>query len=130
MELLLCLLLLATPAPLPVTTVSVVDSGVAEPLTLARGEGSPACFVAEWTHTMPTPGWTFELDRLNIDGDRIGVELTAIRPEGMVAQVEAPGRATIELGVLPRGRYFLEIRLRRGKEQPHRPAFAAVLDAH
>jgi hypothetical protein len=130
MELLICLMLLATPAALPVTEVSIVDSAVAEPLTVTRTEASPERFVAVWTHTMPTPGWTFELDRLSIDGDRIGIDLTAIRPEGMVAQVEAPGRTTIELGALPRGRYFLEIRLRRGALQDYRPAFAALLDAH
>jgi len=130
MELLLCLVLLATPAALPVTALTIVDSEVAEPLKLTRIEGSPVRFAAEWTHTMPTPGWTFELDDTSVEDDRLRIDLTAIRPTGMVAQVEAPARVTIELGSLPRGRYFLEIRVRRGATQVHRPVFAAVLDAH
>lgn len=125
--LLLTWMLLAT--SLPVTELSVLAPGVAEPLKIELVEGEPARFVAKWTHTMPTPGWTFDLDGLDIDGDRIVIELTANRPGGMVAQVEAPATAAIPLGALERGRYFLEIELRLDKLRDHRPAFAAVVEA-
>ena len=125
--LLLASMLLAT--SLPVTELSEVAPGVAEPLRLERVEGEPARFVAEWTHTMPTPGWTFVLDAMEIDGNRIVVRLTGIRAEGMLPQVEAPATAAIPLGALERGRYFLEIELRLDKLRDHRPAFAAVVEA-
>ena len=76
---------------------------------------------------MPTPGWTFEIDSVEIAGDRIVAKITEVRPDGMVAQMIAPGTARIPLGSLDRGSYVLEIRSRRDRRRDHRPAFAAVV---
>ena len=83
-----------------------------------------------WTQQMPTPGYTFKLDTLTVEGDRIVAELTEIQPTGLVVQVQVPGTAEIPLGALPPGRYFLEIRSRRDPNGKHRPAFAAVVNAY
>ena len=129
MMLLICLMLFAAGGN-AATTATLVKATVDEPIKLIRVDDNPVRFVAEWTQQMPTPGYTFELDTLNIDGDRIVAELTEIRPTGLVVQVQVPGTAEIPLGVLPPGRYFLEIRSRRDPNGKHRPAFAAVVNAY
>ena len=107
--------------------VTVVRSEAADPFKLVKLEGAPPTFVVEFTQQMPTPGWTFKVDSVETDGDRIVAKMTEIRPQGMVVQMIAPGTAKIPLGSLTRGRYVLEIRSRRNAQREHRPTFAAVL---
>jgi hypothetical protein len=109
------------------TQVAVVRSEAADPLKLVTTEGSPSTFTIEFTQQMPTPGWTFQIDSVDTQGDRIVAKMTEIRPTGMVVQMIAPGTAKIPLGSLERGRYVLEIRSRRDPSREHRPTFAGVL---
>jgi len=110
-------------------SLTVVRSEAAEPFKLVQLEGTPPEFAAEWTQQMPTPGWTYEIDAVDIAEDRIVVKLTEVRPEGLVVQMIAPGTAKIPLGSLQQGRYVLEIRSRRNSQKEHRPAFATVIVA-
>ena len=119
---------------------SLISAASAKQVTLLRSEIDPAIevhategdaskFVLHYTRQMPTPGWRFQLDDLRFEEDRIVIELTDMRPEGMVAQVISKGTAKVPLGTLERGRYVVEIRTRRGAEAPYGPAFAGVLIA-
>jgi hypothetical protein len=110
-------------------TLTVVRPETADTFKLVQLEGTLTEFVAEWTRQMPTPGWTFEIDAVDVVEDRIVVKLTEVRPEGMVVQMLAPGTAKIPLGSLPPGRYVLEIRSRRSPQTDHRPAYATVIVA-
>jgi hypothetical protein len=107
--------------------VSVVRSEAADPFKVVKRDGSPPTFTAEFTQQMPTPGWTFEVESIETEGDRIVAKVTEIRPQGIVAQMIVPGTMTISLGSLKRGRYVLEIRSRRDRMVDHQPTFAAVL---
>ena len=109
------------------SSVSVVRSEAADPFKVVKRDGSPPTFTAEFTQQMPTPGWTFEVESIETEGDRIVAKVTEIRPQGMVVQMIAPGTMTISLGSLKRGRYVLEIRSRRDRMVDHQPTFAAVL---
>ena len=109
------------------TSVTVVGSEAADPFKLVKLDGSRPTFVAEFTQQMPTPGWTFRIDSVETEGDRIVARITEIRPQGMVVQMIAPGTVKIPLGSFERGRYVLEIRSRRNPEAEHRPTFATVL---
>ena len=91
--------------------------------------GEPFEFSLKFTRQMPTPGWTFVVDSLRIEQQRIAIELTDQRPSGMVAQVISKGTATIPLGKLETGRYVVEIRTRRGTAGAYRLSFAAVIVA-
>jgi len=107
--------------------VTVVRSEAADPFKLVKRDGAPPTFTAEFTQQMPTPGWTFRIDSIETEGERIVAKVTEIRPQGMVVQMIAPGTMTISLGSLKRGRYVLEIRTRRDPTVKHQPTFAAVL---
>jgi len=115
------------PTPPAANSVTVVRSEAADPFKLVKLDGSPPTFTAEFTQQMPTPGWTFKIDSVDTDGDRIVARITEIRPRGMVVQMIAPGTAKIPLGSLRRGHYVLEIRSRRDARREHRPSFATVL---
>jgi hypothetical protein len=114
-------------APTNATEVTAVRSEAAEPLKVVKVDGSPPTFVVEFTQQMPTPGWTFRVDSVETEGDRIVARITEARPEGMVVQMIAPGTAKIPIGTLQRGRYVLEIRSRRDPLREHRPTFATVV---
>jgi len=107
--------------------VRVIRSEVADPFKVVQREGAPPTLTAEFTQQMPTPGWTFEIDSIETRGDRIVAKFTELRPQGIVAQMLAPGTMTISLGSLKPGRYVLEIRSRRDRMIDHQPTFAAVL---
>jgi len=81
---------------------------------------------------MPTPGWKFVVDAVDIDeaAGRITVRVTEHRPEGMVAQVITPSKLNVSLGTLAPGHYVLEIWSRRSTSAKHTPIQAFILDAH
>jgi len=112
------------------TQITVVRPEAAEPFKVVTVQGSPSTFTIEFTQQMPTPGWTFQIDSVETEGDRIVVRMMEIRPTGMVVQMIAPGTAKIPLGSLERGRYVLEIRSRRDASRKHRPTFATILLAN
>jgi len=95
-------------------------------------ESMPPQFELSLKRDMPTPGWSIEVDSIEIDekSGRIEAKVTEIRPEGMVAQVITPTRLRLSLGKLLPGSYFVEIRLRRGGTGSYMPAQAFVLVAN
>ena len=93
-------------------------------------ESDPPQFEVVLTREMPTPGFRFEIDALDVDAGhgRITARVTEVPPDGIVAQVITPAKLRLSLGSIPIGRYVLEIWIRRGSAD-HRVAGARVLVA-
>ena len=102
-----------------------------ERAAVAEATGDPVEFTLVLSREMPTPGWSFEVDSVEVDGagQRIVVALTERRPTGMVAQVLTTTEFRIPLGNPGRGTYFVEIRARPDAETPYQPAHALVIRA-
>jgi hypothetical protein len=98
---------------------------------VAAAKSMPPQFVLSLTREMPTPGWTFDVDALDVDAEarRIVARVTERSPGGMTAQVITPARLSLPLGSLEPGPYFFELWLRRGTKREHRPTHALVLIA-
>jgi hypothetical protein len=113
-----------TAAGQPATGLRVAEPAFYDPETVAD-ESTPAHPRLRLTRNMPTPGWRFEIDALEIDeaARRVTVEVSEVRPEGLVAQMIAPTVLEIPLETLERGNWFVEIRLRRGPEATHVPVY-------
>jgi hypothetical protein len=93
-------------------------------------ESAPPQFEIVLTREMPTPGYRFEIDSLQVDADtgRIVAKVSEIAPEGMVAQVITPAELRLNVGSLPVGDWVLVIWTRRGNAE-HRLAAALALRA-
>ena len=102
-----------------------------EPPQIEMAKTMPPRFSVALEREMPTPGYTFTVDGLDVDPEarRIVARVTQHRPEGMVAQVLTPAWLKLDLGVLEPGRYFLELYLREDAGGKHRPAQAILLEA-
>lgn len=94
-------------------------------------KSKPPQFEVMLEREMPTPGWTFDVDGIQVDDDagRIVVRVTEVRPTNIVAQVITPTKLKISLGSLPRGQYFLELQVRRG-EGSYVPVQGFLLNAY
>lgn len=94
-------------------------------------ESYPPQFVLVFTREMPTPGYTFRVDRLDVDArrGRIVAQVSELPPEGMVAQVITEGELSLEVGSLPVGRFVVEIHARRGTRGEYALAGAGVVEA-
>ena len=91
----------------------------------------PPQFEIMMSRAMPTPGWSFVTDSLEIDDEagRIVAQISEIRPEGVTAQVITSTSCRLQLGTLAPRRYLLEIWLRRGTGGAHALTQAIVLVA-
>jgi hypothetical protein len=91
----------------------------------------PPQFEVVLTREMPTPGFTFAVDSLEVDeqAGRIVARISEVRPQGITTQVITSTPCRLPLGTLAPGRYALEIRLRRGTTGPHVLSQALVLVA-
>jgi hypothetical protein len=94
-------------------------------------ESGPTRFTLVVKREMPTPGWTFQIDTVEVDADsqRVTVKLTEAAPVGMVAQVLTPARIEIPLGTIEPGAYFVELWTRREAGKPHGPSHALLMIA-
>ena len=74
-------------------------------------ESMPPQFAVILTVAMPTPGWKLTVDKLSAaDADkRIRVDLRGKRPDGAWPQVITNTDVRVPLGVLPKGRYLLDV---------------------
>jgi len=120
---------------------SVTSGGPASkmwiPETRIRGveivadESEPTEFTLVVEREMPTPGWTFQIDTVEVDPDtpRVTVKLTEAAPGGIVSQVLTPARIEIPLGTIEPGTYFVELWTRRDAGKPHQPGDALVIGA-
>jgi hypothetical protein len=110
----------AKPGPDTALTLKPLDPMFAVEIVSKRS--CPPSFHVALTADMPDPGWTLAVDRVS-DADENGcrvVELTATRAEGAYVQVITPRTVVVSLGMLRKGTYLLDLRLRRGPEKYER----------
>ena len=114
----------------PASRMWIPDTRVKDAEVVAD-ESKPAKFTLVVNREMPTPGWTFEIDTIEVDADaaRVTVKLTEAAPDGIVAQVLTPGRIEVPLGTIEPGAYFVELWIRRQAGKPHQPGHALVVVA-
>ncbi len=91
----------------------------------------PPKFELSLKRIMPTPGWTMQVDAVEIDEDaqRIIVKVTEVRPRGAAAQVVTADRLRIKIGVIPPGQYFVEIWRRSSQNRGYDPSDSLVIAA-
>lgn len=91
----------------------------------------PPQFELLMTRQMPTPGWRFVVDGVEVDDDagRVVARVSEIGPTGNVSQVITPTECRVPLGTLAPGRYVLELWRRKGSSSPHVLAQALVVVA-
>lgn len=70
---------------------------------------------------MPTPGFTLEVDAVEVDDSpqRIRAMVTEHGPTGVTSQVLTKTPLRLSLGTLTPGNYILELWLRRDPTKPH-----------
>lgn len=114
----------------PATRLVVPEPAFYGATTTAAGT-DVSRFRVVFKRDMPTPGYRFEVDGVEVDtvAGRIEVRVTEVAPDGMVAQVITPAELAIQLGPLDVRTYVLEIRLRRRGESDYRLSHATVLSA-
>ena len=94
-------------------------------------ESYPPQFEIVLSRDMPTPGYTFRIDSLEVDEQRgrIVAKVTEVTPQGMVAQVITKTELRLHVGSLRARRYVVEIWTRRGADAEHALVQAMVLVA-
>ena len=109
----------------------VVEEEV-DKIEIVAARTEPPTFTLVLVREMPTPGFTWRIDSLDVDAPnrRITARLSEIAPQGIVAQVITPTRFELPLGELAAGSYFVELWTRRDVSREHRPSHALVLEAH
>jgi hypothetical protein len=109
----------------------VVRDGEFKNVEIVAEKSLPPKFTVVLDRDMPTPGWRFEIDGIEVlhEEGRIVARVSEIGPTGITSQVITETKLRLELGVLRSGTYSLEIRLRKGTAGPYRLAGAIVLVA-
>ena len=81
-------------------------------------------------YQLPNPGCTLLEPVVKIDGkaQRIRIELRLHQKPGAWPCVIVPTTKKVELGVLDKGRYIVEVYLSAGKKQPARALHVFLLD--
>jgi hypothetical protein len=132
---------LAVLTTLPACSASSAGGPAATSLRLARelfpdpqvivATSMPPQFEVVFDREMPTPGWQFVIDSVEVDRStrRIVASVSDIPPEGPTAQVITRTPCRVPLGHLETGHYLLEVHLRRGRTGAHTLAQAFVLVA-
>ena len=121
------------PAEVPAKSLRVIESEIDSPLTFKPSDEAVSeapRFVAIWERRMPTPGWSFSVDDLQLEEGRIIALVTETRPDGLMAQVMTPATVKLAIGAIPRGRYVFEIRTRNDVAKKHQPVYAAIVNAY
>jgi hypothetical protein len=92
---------------------------------------APTQFVLRGEREMPTPGWTFHIDAVQVESTgRISVRVTDIPPAAdAVIGVLVPAVLSVQLGTLRVGRYVVELLTRRSPAEPYRLLQAVALEA-
>jgi len=112
------------------TAVNVRASGFFNPRIVTL-RSMPPQFRLTLTHEMPSAGWTFNVDDVEVNptDKQITVRVTRHAPEGVAAQVITPVEVHIALGDLEIGQYFLELWGRDVGAASYWPEGAFVLEA-
>jgi hypothetical protein len=110
--------------------VTLVEPAFSDPRILVA-KSMPPQFDLLLEREMPTPGWSFVVDAIELDeeGRRIVARITEVGPTGNVAQVITKTACRLGLGRLRPGSYVLELRTRRAPTDEHRLSQALVLAA-
>lgn len=122
------LVALAGAKPGPDTALSLKPVEPMFRFRVVERDTCPPSFDLELTADMPDPGWSLAVDRVSDPDETLRrvVDITATRAEGMFAQVVTARTATASLGMMRKGVYLIDIRLRRG-EGRHERVQAIVL---
>ena len=114
----------------PATPLTTAEPPFRDPQVMVA-TSMPPQFDLVLDRDMPTPGWSFVADEISIDLEhgRIVAKISEVAPQGIGAQVITKTECRVPLGNLPRGRYWLELWLRRGAGLPHVPVQALVIHA-
>lgn len=114
----------------PATVVVLLEPTFAQPQILTA-TSMPPQFELILTREMPTPRWRFSIDEVKVDEEngRIVARVTEIAPDGVSSQAITPTPCRIPLGRLTRGRYLIELWVRRGTQGSHWLAQALVVIA-
>ena len=101
-------------------------------LEIAAAKSMPPQFQLVLTRDMPTTGWSLDVDTLNVDEEarRIVARISERGPDAVSAQVMTPTQLRLDVGTLDSGPWLLEIRSRRGAEDPYRLVFVELLAAY
>ena len=121
----------AEPRPAPRAARAWIVEEEVNKVEIVAARTEPPTFTLVLVREMPTPGFTWRVDALDVDvrGRRITARLTESAPQGIVAQVITPTRFELPLGEIEPGSYFVELWSRRDAAGEHRPAHALVLEA-
>jgi len=116
--------------PGPATALSIAEPAFRNPQVVVA-TSMPPQFEVVFVREMPTPGWSFAIDGVEIDekSGRITAKISDIPPGGPTAQVITDTKCRLPLGKLSAGVYLLELWLRRGNEGPHVLTQALVIRA-
>jgi hypothetical protein len=106
--------------PGPATALSIREPAFSAPQVRVAASMPPQ-FEIELVREMPTPGWSFSVDSVDVDeqAGRITARITEVAPTTPTAQVIASKKCRVPLGKLAPGVYALELWLRRGTAHPH-----------
>jgi len=115
------------PAP-PASALALAETRFENPRVLVAMSNPPQ-FDVVFTREMPTPGFSFVVDAVDVEPGRIVARLTEVPPTGQTAQVITKADCRVPLGRLARGTYLLELWVRRGPSAPHALEHALVLRA-
>jgi hypothetical protein len=112
------------------TGLSIAEPTFRDPEVIVT-TSMPPQFEIVFVREMPTPGWSFAVDAVDVDEEsgRITAKISDIPPTGPTAQMISATKCRLALGTLARGVYSLELWLRRGNEGPHVLTQALVVRA-
>ena len=116
--------------PGPATALSIPEPAFRDPQVVVA-TSMPPQFEIVLVRDMPTPGWSFSVDAVDVDEKswRITAKITEVGPTGANVQVITPTKCRVPLGKLATGVYSLELWLRQGNAGPYRLAHALVVRA-
>jgi hypothetical protein len=114
----------------PARTLAVTEPAFRD-VAIVVATSMPPQFELVLVRDMPTTGWTCVADAVEVDAatGRIVARLTERGPAGAAAQVVTATPCRVPLGKLARGRWLVELWLRRGADGRHTRVQALVVDA-
>jgi hypothetical protein len=117
-----CAVASTDPAPPEAATYLVVRPDELSDVEIVAEKSMPPKFSIVLERDMPTPGWTFEVDEIEVlrEEGRIVARVTEIGPSGITSQVITPTELKLDLGTVPPGKWSLELRTRKDRSKPHR----------
>src|SRR5207302_8561700 len=85
-------------------------------------------FTLRVVRVMRTPGWTVQVDGVEVEAGRVRVRMTDTRPPGIVPQVLSPLTVSVNGPALRTGRHVVELVAREGREGRYQPIHVMILE--